>query len=211
LLSPEVRDFLSRFEARTHAVLFYDNQETKRELLFSHLKFGQDRQGQAYVCSEESPDQIREEMAAFGLDTKTFRGNNRLMIANYDDVYIVKGEVDIPRIIGKFASMVDTYKSRGFKGMRGAAEMSCFFQHGKVNELIAYENALHRKFSFAAEGICAYNILEMGKSGCLDLVMSLVRAHDPIIFASPNGYLIRKPDKVEERHVEMIMQVQIRN
>jgi len=211
MLSPEVRDFLSHFEARTHAILFYDNQESKRELLFSHLKFGLDRQGQTYVCSEESPDQIREEMVGFGLDANTVRGNNRLMIANYDDVYIVNGEVDVPSIIGKFANMVDTYKSRGFNGMRGAAEMSCFFQEDKVDELIAYENALHRKFSFAAEGICAYNILEMGKAGCLDLVMSLVRAHDPVIFASPNGYLIRKPEKLEEKHVEMIMQFQIRN
>jgi hypothetical protein len=211
LLSPEVRDFLSNFEARTHAILFYDSQETKRELLFNHLKFGQGRQGQAYVCSEENPNQIREEMDVFGLDAKTVRGNDRLMIANYDDVYIVNGEVDIPGIIGKFAGMVDTYKSRGFNGMRGAAEMSCFFQKDKVKELIAYENALHRKFSFAAEGICAYNILEMGKAGCLDLIMSLVRAHDPIIFASPNGYLIRKPEKIEEKHVELIMQVRIRN
>ena len=211
MLSPEVRDFLSHFEARTHAVLFYDNQESKRDLLFSHLKFGENRQGLAYVCSEEDPDQIREEMIKFGLDANTVRGNNRLMIANYDDVYIVNGEVDVPTIIGKFANMVDIYKSRGLNGMRGAAEMSCFFQQGKVDGLIAYENALHRKFSFAAEGICAYNILEMGKSGYLDLVMSLVRAHDPIIFASPKGYLIRRPEKVEEKHVEMIMQVQIRN
>jgi len=40
--------------------------------------------------------------------------------------------------------------------------------------------------------------------------MSLVRAHDPVIFASPNGYLILKPEKVEKKHAEMIIQAQIR-
>ncbi len=150
-------------------------------------------------------------MTSFGLQTNTVRGSESLTIANYDEVYIVNGQVDIPKIIGKFAGLVDTYKSRGLNGMRAAAEMSCFFQKNKVEALIDYEVALHRRLSFAAKGICAYNILEMGKSGSLDLVMNLVRAHDPVIFASPNGYLLLKPEKFEKKHVEMVMQVQIRN
>jgi len=155
--------------------------------------------------------QIREEMIHFGLDANTVKGRERLAIANYDDVYIVNGAVDIPGIIGRFAKMVDSYKALGLNGLRAAAEMSCFFQKSRVEELIAYEVALHRKLSFAAKGICAYNILEMGRSGSLDLVMNLVRAHDPVIFGSPNGYLFVKPEKVEKKHVGMVMQVPIQN
>ncbi|HXQ93267.1 MAG TPA: MEDS domain-containing protein [Nitrososphaerales archaeon] len=211
MLSPEITDFLTNFEAGTHAILFYDSQESKRDLLFSHLKFGENYQGLAYVCSEENPDQIRGEMIKFGLDAKTVKGRERLIVSNYDDVYIVNGEVSIPGIIGKFSSLVDAYKSRGFTGLRAAAEMSCFIQNDKKDELVAYENALHRRFSFAAEGICAYSIAEMVRSGYLDVLMNLVRAHDPVIFASPTGYLLLRPDKIKKKDVEMIMQVQIRN
>ncbi len=136
MLNQEVTDFLKEFDAGTHAVLFYDSQESKRELLFSHLKFGQNYQGLAYVCSEESPEQIRGEMIQFGLEANTVKGNQRLTIANYDDVYIVNGELNIPAIIGKFASLVDTCKEHGLSGLRAGAEMSCFFQHDRVEEMI---------------------------------------------------------------------------
>ncbi len=211
MLNQEVSDFLKEFDAGTHAVLFYDNQESKRELLFSHLKFGQNYQGLAYVCSEESPEQIRSEMIQFGLEANTVKGNQRLTIANYDDVYIVNGELNIPAIIGKFASLVDSYKERGLSGLRAAAEMSCFFQHDKVEEMISYEKALHRKFSFSAKGICAYNVMEMLRSGHMDVFMSLVKAHDPIIYATPRGFLLLKPQKVQPRDFETVMQVNVRN
>jgi hypothetical protein len=205
MISPEVSDFLSHFDAGTHVILFYDTQEAKRELLFNHLKFGRDHEGLAYVCSEESPEQIRKEMIDFGFDASSVRGKKKLTIANYDEVYIVNGEVKIPRIMGKFALLVDECKSQGLAGLRAGAEMSCFLRLGKVKELIEYENALHRRLSFDAEGICAYNISEMNALGFLNIMMPLVKAHDPVIFASPKGFLVVKPEKVEKKHLEMML------
>ena len=144
-------------------------------------------------------------MTEFGIDANSIRGKSMLTIENYDRVYIVDGQVKVPEIIGKFSRMADTYKSQGLSGLRAAAEMSCFFEHGKVDELIDYENALHRKFAFNAEGICAYNISDMSAKGFLNVIMPLVRAHDPVIFASPNGYVIVKPEKVEKKHLEMML------
>lgn len=210
MLDTEVTDFLANFEAGTHAILFYDNPRSKRELLFNHLKFGQNRQGLAYVCSEESPEQIRNEMADFGLDTHSVRGSERITIANYDEVYIVNGKVKIPEIIGKFSSLVDLCKSKGLSGLRAGAEMSCFFHQHLVEELLAYERALHVKFSFSAVGICAFNVMEMLKSGRMDVFMSLVKAHDPIIYSTPNGFLLLKPPKVKPDDLETIMQVRSR-
>ena len=144
-------------------------------------------------------------MNDFGLDANSIQGKSALTITSYDEVYIINGEVRIPEIIGRFSRMVDTYRSQGLNGLRAGAEMSCFLKLGKVEELLAYENALHRKFAFQAEGICAYNLFEMNNLGFLDLFMPLVRAHDPVIFASPNGYLIMKPEKVQTKHAEMML------
>ena len=199
-----VNDYLSRFDPGSHVVLLYNDQKSKDVLLFTHLKYGEHSQGLAYVCSEESPSLIRQEMQKFGLDTNSVKGTDKLTISNYDEIYIVNGEVDIPAIIGKFAGMVDACRNRGLNGLRAAAEMSCFFKHGKIEELVAYERALHRRLMFKAEGICAYNITEISSQGYLDVVMPLVRAHDPVIFATPNGYLIMKPSKVGNKHIEQM-------
>ncbi|MDA4130536.1 MAG: MEDS domain-containing protein [Thaumarchaeota archaeon] len=210
MLSNDLIDFLTFFEPGTHAVFFYDNQEAKRELLFSHLKYGQNKQGLAYVCSEETPEQIRRKMIEFGLDANTVRGNQRLTIANYDEVYIVGGQVKIPEIIGKFSNMVDSCKANGFSGLRAAAEMSCFFKHNLVEEMVAYEKALHTRFFFSAVGICAFNVIEMLRSGHMDIFMSLIKAHDPIIYSTPKGFLLLKPPKARADDVERVMQVRVR-
>jgi hypothetical protein len=204
MLRPEVSSFLSSFQATNHVILFYDTQVAKREVLFNHLKFGEEHQGLAYVCSEESPEQIRQEMIDFGLKAKSsVLANQKLTIANYDQVYIVDGEVNIPKIMNKFSTMVESCKALGMFGLRAGAEMSCFLRQGKIDDLIEYENALHRKLAFDAEGICAYNVSEMSALGFLNIIMPLVRAHDPVIFSSPKGFFIMKPEKVEKRHIEM--------
>ena len=211
MLGPDLKDFLANFESGTHAILFYDNQNSKRELLFNHLKCGEDRQSLAYVCSEESPDQIRKEMIHFGLDARSVKGNRGLTIANYDEVYIVRQRVNIPEIIGKFSTMVDESHTKGYSGLRAAAEMSCFFREDMVDELLAYEKALHVRFSFAASGICAFNVMDLLKSGHMDVFMSLVKAHDPIIYSTPTGFLLLQPRKVKPDDLETVMNIPARH
>jgi hypothetical protein len=141
--------FLADFKPKTHAIVFYDNQD---DILFNHLKFGaESNQGLAYVCSEERPLEIQKEMRKFGIEVDALRERNRLAINNYDRIYIVNHQVNIPTIMSAFADLSRKYISMGLDGMRAAAEMSCFFKEGKVKELIDYEYAPHRKFSFPAE------------------------------------------------------------
>jgi hypothetical protein len=210
LLGPDLKDFLANFESGTHAILFYDSLESKRELLFNHLKLGQDRQSLAYVCSEESPEQIRKAMIDFGLDAGSIKGNRRITIANYDEVYIVNREVRIPEIIGKFSGMVDSSRAKGYSGLRAGAEMSCFFRQNMIQELLDYERALHVKFSFSAMGICAFTVMALLRSGHMDVFMKLVKTHDPIIYSTPNGFLLLKPQKVKPTDLETVMHVTVR-
>ena len=208
MISSEITEFLAEFRRGTHAILFYHTPEDKRELLFSHLKFG-NNEGLAYVCSEENPRQILQEMEGFGIDAHQLRARNRLTVSNYDDVYIVNGEVNNSKISMQFSELAERYRLMGLGGMRAAAEMSCFFQHNKVKELMSYEYAMHRRLSLPAEGICAYNIGEMSKLGQLGAVMPMLRAHDPVIMLGPKESLILEPEKVEDKDVEMTMKVRV--
>ena len=198
------------FRSHAHLVLFYYAPETKHEILFTHIKFGEKNQGLAYVCSEENPQQVREEMKRFGIDADGLRTSGRLAISNYNDIYIINGDANTARIMTAFSEMTEKYKLMGLEGMRAAAEMSCFFREDKVKELMMYEYALHKRLRFSAEGICAYNIREMQSAGHLETIMPIIRAHDTVILAGPNESLLLDPVKVEDNDVENAMQIEIK-
>jgi hypothetical protein len=210
MITREINEFLSDFRSHAHLILFYYEPEAKREILFSHLKFGEEKQGLAYVCSEENPQQIRGGMKKFGIDADGLRTRGKLAISNYDEIYLVDHVANIAKIMTAFSEMTEKYRLMGLDGMRAAAEMTCFFREDKVKELMAYEYALHRRLRFPAEGICAYNIREMQSSGCLETIMPMIRAHDTVILAGPNESLLLDPVKVEQDEVEEAMQIEIK-
>lgn len=193
----------------THAVLFYCAPESKYEVLFSHLKYGAGRQGLAYVCSEETPQHVQDEMKKFGLDTDELRAKDMLAIDRCNELYIVNGEVNIPKIMNSFSELSKKYKRMGLEGLRAAAEMSCFFRENKMKELMKYEYTLHRKFGFPAEGICAYNVFDMTRSGHLEMLMPMLRAHSTAILAGPKESVIVEPEKVEDKDVERTMHIEM--
>jgi hypothetical protein len=189
----------------THAVLVYDSSENKRDVLFNHLRMGVDTDGLVYACSEESPQSIRSELESSGVDVDVLEQRGILSVRNYDEVYIVKGEVDIPRIIGGFSDLAWKYNHIGLNGVRAAAEMSCFFRNRKVEELVAYEKALHRKFNFPGKGICGYNLVEMGNAESLDVLWPILKAHALVIMTGPHGSFALEPEKVTNDVIEGTM------
>ena len=211
MLSPEISEFLADFRLTTHAVLFYDNETSKRDVLFNHLKCGErGNQGLAYVCSSESPQQVREDMKKFGIDADGLRLRNRLVINNYDSIYIVDGKVNVPKIGAQFKELAERYITSGLDGMRASAEMSCFFQHDKVDELMESRlpsctedsRCLQRGFVHTTSGNSA-NITS-SESSC-----RWSGAHDPVIMTGPNQSLLLEPEKVEEKQVEETMKVRL--
>ncbi len=74
-------------------------------MLFTHLKYGQSDSKLAYVCSEETPNEIREDMNSDGMDVDALEHEGRLSVANYDEVYIKNGRIDIPGVIDHFSSL----------------------------------------------------------------------------------------------------------
>ena len=206
MVSPEVRMKLDGLPPGTHAVVIYDSEERKEDVLFTHLKLGGRYDALVYVCSEESPEEAEAAMKKFGLDVDEREEEGTLTVKNQDEVYIVNGKVDTPSIIKGFSDMTYRYSSRGY-GLRAAAEMSCFFDQGKVDDLLAYERDLHRRFSFPAFGVCGYNLVKMYNSGNLDLLWPILKAHGLVIMTGPNGSFALEPEEVEKRHVVRTMAV----
>lgn len=141
-------------------------------------------------------------MRGFGINVDQLSERNRLIVNNYDRVYIVDGKVDVPSIIQTFSKVSMKYARMGLEGMRAAAEMSCFFKHGKVQDLLRYEEALHRKLEFPAEGVCAYNIFDLIEAGELHTIMQLAKVHSPVIFAGPKQSLLVEPERLQPQQIE---------
>ena len=196
-----VAESLATMPSGTHAVLVYDSAENKRQVLFNHLSLGAGKEGLVYACSEESPTAIREEMTGYGIDVNALQASHKLSILDYRDVYIVNGKVDAPKIIEGFSTLAWDFHNKGMDGIRAAAEMSCFFKERKVSELMRYENALHKQFPFPGKGICAYNLVELGNSGNLELIWPILRAHGLVMMTGPNGSFALEPEKVNREDV----------
>jgi hypothetical protein len=209
VLSPEVMQTLQNMTPGTHTILIYDSKENKREVAFNHLRYGIQDAELAYVCSEESPLEVERGMEHDGFDVKTLQRRKQLTVANYDAVYLNKGHIYIPSVIAHFSAAARKSAGRGLKGLRAVGEMSCFIRHNKIDEMMEYEQALQRKFSFPAMGVCAFNVLELESSGNMDTLMPLLRAHGTIILTGPKGSAVLRPESVQKGDVEHVMKVKV--
>jgi hypothetical protein len=198
----EITAALEDMPSGSHAVLVYDSLEKKRDVLFKHLKMGMNREGLIYACSEEAPQKIKQELESSGVDVGGLEAKGTLMVKNFDEVYIVNGKVDSPKIIDGFSRLAWGYARKGMEGVRAAGEMSCFLREQKVSELLQYERALHQKLSFPGKGICAYNLVEMDTSGNLDALWPILKAHSLVIMTGPKGGFALEPEKIHEADLE---------
>lgn len=194
---------------KDHVLLFYDTLETKHDVLFNFLSAGlSNGKGAVYVCSEESPEEIRNAMQLFGIDVRKNEEEGNLIIRNYDECYIENGEADYLRILANWKEMYEGFRKRGL-GQRATGEMGCFFEHNKVRELLRYEYAAHRFLDISRDGICAYNVNTIVNTGYTEVIMPLVRAHGWAIFTGPGGSMIYEPENVEDYDVERLLEIRI--
>jgi len=177
--------------ARDHAILFYANRQDKREVLFTYLKVGLDAgEAAVYVASDESADEIRQAMEDFGVNVDPLEKTRALRIVDYREWYIIGGEFNIGKIFSLWEKSLREALARGFRGLRVAGEMSCFFRHHMLNELVVYERALHRELEMPMEAICAYDdtvvLKGIEEDRYLRLYLDLITAHGTILFVGPH-------------------------
>lgn len=186
----EILDFVKSMQVKDHAILFYSNRTDKREVLFTYLKAGLDA-GEAaiYVASEESPDEIKRAMKDFGLNSEQYEKSRALRVVDYRDWYIIEGKFDISKVFALWEQSLKESFANGFKGLRVTGEMSCFFKHHMLNELVVYERALHRELETPMKAICAYDdgVVLRGaeEDSYLRIYLDLITAHGTILFVGP--------------------------
>ncbi|MGY5859973.1 MAG: MEDS domain-containing protein [Candidatus Thorarchaeota archaeon] len=180
---------LKNLKPRDHVILFYESVEAKRNTLFSYINRGLiDGKAGAYICSEETPDEIRSAMNEFGIDVTHYEENGALHILHYTEVYIRDGLFDLDFVMDTWNKRYNDAITKGFKGMRVTGEMSCFIDHDLVDELIEYEHALHTVLEIPMTAICAYNADKLTDiDNPVDVYSELVKAHGKVLFAGKDS------------------------
>jgi len=180
-----VLDFVKALQPMDHAILFYNDLKDCRRVLFTFLKAGVDKgEAAVYVTGRETSKQNQKAMGELSVNIKQYQMVGALKVVNYDEWYINNGRVHIPNIMTLWRRAADEAKERGFKGMRVCGEMSCFFGHNLVNEMVEYEKACNRRLEIPMTAICAYD-LNLVNPMNEKFFIDLLKAHSHIIFAEP--------------------------
>ena len=122
-------------------------------------------------------------MEDFGLNVKALERDGVLRIFDYDDWYIIDGEVNMPHTMMLGKRVLDETMEIGLKGLRMCGEAACFFEHKKEKELVEFEIMIGRKLDLPATVLCAYDV-NHAKSLDEKFFFSLIKAHGPVVTSS---------------------------
>ena len=177
-------DYVRDLETGGHGIFFYRNPHEKHEVLFNFLQAGlQKGEGAVYVAAQETSKQIRGHMEDFGLSVKALERDGVLRIFDYDDWYIIDGEVNMPHTMMLGMRVFEEAMEIGLKGLRGCGEAACFFEHKKEEELVEFELMIGRKLDLPQTALCAYDV-KHAESLEEKLFFSLIKAHGPVVTSS---------------------------
>ena len=177
-------DYARNLKVGDHGVFFYRGPYEKHEVLFNFLQAGfQKGEGGIYVASQENSKQIRRHMEDFGFNVKALERDGVLRIFDYDNWYIIDGEVNVSHVTMMSQYVFDEAMEIGLKGLRGCGETACFFEHKKQKELLEYELMIGRKLALPVTSLCAY---DANHAKFLDekFFISLIKAHGPVVTSS---------------------------
>lgn len=188
--------FVGGMKPRDHVIFLYTSPEDKHFVLFTYLKTGLERgEVAAYVASQETTDQIKKAMQEYGVDVRRYERTGALRVIDYKEWYIISGGFDPSRTLDSWKNLLDESIKRGFRGLRVAGEMSCFFDNEIVEDLMDYEHALHRELVIPMMAICAYSKAlferQSGSHNPVDVLLGLLAAHSTAIIIAPMEGVVR--------------------
>ncbi len=180
----KVTRFMKQLRPTNHLIFVYDSPEAKHNVLFNYLKVGlNEGEAAVYVASDENPSQVRAAMKQFGIQVEKYEKTGALHILGYEDIYIIDGQFRAATTINLWNRLYKEAVKQGFRGLRVTGEVTCFFEHNLIRELLEYERALHTVLDIPMIAVCAYDAKWINKSrDPANLYGELARAHGTVLF-----------------------------
>jgi hypothetical protein len=175
-----------------HIIYVYNDDEERKKTLAKFLQQGlEDHEKVIYLASDISPDEMRAELLALGVDVDKKQKDFDLLPAHYTHC---PGQYFTPDFM---LNMVEHYycsaMQEGYVGARGAGEMSWALIEGRstVHDLLEYEARLNTTLELnPLTTICQYDARRF--SG--ELILDMLTVHPMMIV---RGQLMKNPFYVE--------------
>ena len=180
----EFIDFIRMLPLHSHSMLICDDREEKLWRLLNFIYFALIR-GYAVVYLAPHDEIKRSErlMRAFGIKVPWYEERQQLQVLSSKEFYINDCKADKEKIAQALAELTEKAEAREFKGVYEAGDMSCFFENGKVDQLVEYELSLGREPSLNLAALCIYNVSQISTLK-IPFKIDLIRAHGNIVFSS---------------------------
>lgn len=162
-LASEPTRYVKKLGFGDHAFLLYSTEDDKREIVFSYLEAGLPREEAViFLVPEQRIDSENREVQRYGISANNFR-EGAFMIMSSEEWYLKKGKAHAETIIANWLELINAKQKVGFKGLRAAGEMEVFFNHGKNEQLLKYEETLGRQFTQHWCALCIYDVNRLDK------------------------------------------------
>ena len=136
-----------------------------------------------YLAPHDEIELSRWLMRAFGIKVPWYEERQQLRVLSSKEFYINDCKADREKITYALTEWTEEAEAKGFKGVYGAGDMSCFFENDKVEQLVEYELSLGRELPLNLAALCIYDASKI--SALKNSVKTdLIRAHGNIIFPS---------------------------
>ncbi|MGM0644733.1 MAG: MEDS domain-containing protein [Thermodesulfobacteriota bacterium] len=181
-----------RFKEGQHIIYIYNDDYERKRTMAKYLQQGVlEKEKILYLVDDISPDEMRKELSALGVDIDENQKNFDITKAHYaccPGNYFSKDFM-----LGIVGEYYDNAIKEGHSGARGAGEMSwaVIEGHADIYELLEYESALnHILKRHPLTTVCQYDARKfMG-----DVLMDILSVHPMMIV---RGQMVKNPGYIE--------------
>jgi len=185
-VSRESAKYAEGLRRGAHAVGLCNTEEFKHEISFPFLKAGLSKgEAVAYVAPEHKQSLIAKETLNYDINGDYLRNGTFTVMSAYD-WYLEKGKAQGKTIIANWNELIKEKRKAGFAGLRVAGETDTFFDYGKVEELLKYEESLGKRFDMDFSALCLYNTDRLD----YEQLSRIFRAHGHLISKGVIGEMI---------------------
>lgn len=160
-----------------HAFALYGSEDFRRKVSLPFIRAGLTK-GEAvmYLVTENRLDSEVREVQRCGIGSDRLKKGALTIMSSYE-WYIASGKAHAETLVANLMKLIKEKEKAGFTGLRGVGEMEVFFDYGKSQELMRYEELLGRQYAGNVSGLCLYSEGKLGKGQSV----RVYRSHGHII------------------------------
>lgn len=181
---PYYKELLGAIEVlkfNDHLCLIYETPEEQFAAIVPFMRIGLERGEKCvYIADENTCDQVIEQLAKGGVDTKATLASGALSVITKREAYLKQGYFDPDWMISFLKQATDRAKAEGYTGLRATGEMTWMLGGDPGTErLIEYESKLNYFFpKNDVLAICQYHIGRFTP----EIIMGIIKTHPLVIY-----------------------------